>query len=62
MSSVLAVASSRARAPSGIVTMVLPWPTGTLAIAGMPSGAISSSRISSIESVDSLYSGTGLRP
>ena len=58
MSSVLAVASSRARAPSGIVAIVLPWPTGTLAIAGMPSGAISSSRISSIERFEATYSGT----
>ena len=57
MSSVLPVASSRARAPSGIVTFVLPCPIGMLPTAGMPSGAISSSRISSIESVDSLYSG-----
>ena len=57
MSSVFAVASSRAWAPSGIVTIVLPWPTGTLATAGMPSGAISSSRISSIERLDSTYSG-----
>ena len=37
--------------------MCLPWPTGTLAIAGMPSGAISSSRISSIERLEPTYSG-----
>ena len=37
--------------------MCLPWPTGTLAIAGIPSGAISSSRISSIDRLEPTYSG-----
>ena len=59
-------ASSRRRRaapgrPSGIVAMCLPWPTGTLAIAGIPSGAISSSSISSIDRVDSEPSGA-VRP
>ena len=35
--------------PSGMVAMCFPWPTGTLAIAGIPSGAISSSSISSTD-------------
>ena len=54
------LAGRRRRAParpSGIVAMCLPWPTGTFAIAGIPSGATSSSSISSIESVDSEPSG-----
>ncbi len=38
--------------------MCLPCPQGTFAIAGIPSGAISSSRISSIDSIDSAASGT----
>ena len=41
-----------------MVAMCLPWPTGTLAIAGIPSGAISSSSISSTDRVDSGPSGT----
>ena len=57
-SRVLPAPSMRTRTPSGIVAMCLPWPTGTFAIAGIPSGAISSSSISSIDSVDSGPSGT----
>ncbi len=48
----------RTVAPSGIVAMCLPCPTGTFAIAGIPSGATSSSSICSTESVDSGPSGS----
>ena len=49
--------SIRALTPNGIVAMCFPCPTGTFAIAGIPSGATSSSSNSSIESVDSEPSG-----
>ena len=45
------------RSPSGIVAMFLPWPTGTFAIAGIPSGPTSSSSSSSIDRRDSGPSG-----